>query len=368
MDPAAVECLLLASHFEKLWILYRQSGPYEVSYEGCRAEGRRFLDSLEKLLAARPSLHDQIANVIALDIAPDLDVVLTSLRAWVSAPDGYPHVDMDCSLWDMLWVLLAVKSELVAELDLEQRPTYSVPNVAGFFSEEAAPWKGHLRPELVNRGDSIMQAASQCPSFVVVADIRHSQDLMTYAVSPDDFRQRMGAFIGKAQEQVWKYHGVFDKFTGDGYLAYFNEEVSNRSKSRIKARTAFLEFVQSQQEFAGQHFGDWLKNVRKLPSGPIGLAIGADYGRIDFRLRTYHLLAVGDAIVWATRMASAAKAGQVVVNNLLYEQLRDLDEYLAFKDVKDKTKTGEPFLAHSMTFTPAAVAEHHVLDSALDDS
>ena len=88
------------------------------------------------------------------------------------------------------------------------------------------------------------------------------------------------------------------------------------------------------------HFSDWIKEIKKLPADPIGLAIWADLGGLSFQKFNHHLITVGDAVVWASRMASCAHAGEVVINNSLFESLRSASG-IQFEERQGKTKSGE---------------------------
>jgi class 3 adenylate cyclase len=92
-----------------------------------------------------------------------------------------------------------------------------------------------------------------------------------------------------------------------------------------------------------------VEEIRKRPATRIGLAMGADRGRIAFRDLDSHLVAVGDAIVWASRMAAIADASEVVLNNLLAARLRGHEE-IELAQKEGKTKSGEAFLAQVMRF------------------
>ena len=48
---------------------------------------------------------------------------------------------------------------------------------------------------------------------------------MTYAQDSETYTKYMADFIEKTQQLVLKHNGIFDKFTGDGFVAYFNEEI-----------------------------------------------------------------------------------------------------------------------------------------------
>jgi len=154
----------------------------------------------------------------------------------------------------------------------------------------------------------------------------------------------MVKFISITRETVYKHAGIFDKFTGDGFIAYFNESVCKElhKPDHIESFTGFLRDYEASVE---PLFQDWVRHVKKIPEEPIGLALGTDIGRVSFQILDNHFVAVGDAIVWASRMASAAKAGEVLANNLLYQALRERKD-LSFKSRSSFTKSGESFVAN----------------------
>jgi class 3 adenylate cyclase len=157
----------------------------------------------------------------------------------------------------------------------------------------------------------------------------------------------MVEFITQTRLLLNKRAGFFDKFTGDGFLAYFNETICRAAGTNYF--DSCLEFLDELLEFSSAHFSDWTREVKKLPAEPIGLAIGADLGVVSFQNLNHHLIAVGDAVVWASRMASSARAGEIVVNNLLFESLHDKSG-IQFEERHSKTKSGEGFMAHTLLF------------------
>src|SRR5207237_1424914 len=119
------------------------------------------------------------------------------------------------------------------------------------------------------------------------------------------------------------------KFTGDGFIAYFNESICKVCD--LNYTEAFIEFLVEYGAFAERHFLEWVRNVKKLPDQPVGLGLGADIGVISLQNLKNHLVAVGNPIVWASRFAAEAGANEILVNNLLYEQLQNVPG-LEFKD------------------------------------
>jgi class 3 adenylate cyclase len=61
----------------------------------------------------------------------------------------------------------------------------------------------------------------KCFAFVVSIDIRKSTDLMLKATEPKHFASFITKLCGRLCDAVLGNNGVFDKFTGDGILAFF---------------------------------------------------------------------------------------------------------------------------------------------------
>jgi class 3 adenylate cyclase len=194
--------------------------------------------------------------------------------------------------------------------------------------------------------DLLVNDACKTPTIAVVGDIRRSQDLMTYGRSPADFSNRMIHFVETTRYSLEKYGALFDKFTGDGFLAYFSETICKAAGTNYL--DAFISFLGEYLQFSSEHFKEWTRQVKRLPVEPIGLALGADVGIVSFQKLNQHLFAVGDAIVWAARLASAANANEVLINNLLFERLSS-NETLTFQDRSVKTKTGDDILARVLS-------------------
>ena len=253
----------------------------------------------------------------------------------------------------MLWSLVtSVKALLMKELGLTRHPIMLVTSQEQDYSENYVKWSGHLPRRIVrdSNPDVLVQEACLTPTVVVVGDIRRSQDLMTYSRTAESFSIRMVEFITQTRLLLDKRSGFFDKFTGDGFLAYFNEAICRESGTNYLE--CFLEFLHDLREFSSAHFADWTREVKKLPERPVGLAIGADLGIVSFQNLNHHLVAVGDAIVWASRMASCANANETVVNNLLFEALRNTAG-VQFQEREGKTKSGEGFLARVLLLPEA---------------
>jgi len=164
------------------------------------------------------------------------------------------------------------------------------------------------------------------------------------SASPEDFAERLDTLVQKGRELLSEYDGIFDKFTGDGLIAYFNPAVTDKDRNHVEC---FISFCRDFIGFCEGHFDEWNKTVQKQPHSAPGIAIGADMGKISFNLKSGHLVAVGSPIVWASRLASVAKSGEVAINNCLWSALAS--EKLNVDERKGVTKSGEEFLARIWT-------------------
>jgi len=343
-DKLKIECIILAQAFEIVWAYYLLSSGHLFEKE-CRDSARKFLEAFDELAEA----DGQIKNKLAVRLDDKTDIIIAELRRWTEPSERYPFGDAGrarLTLWDFF---AALKKHIVLDLRIKRFPETALNFGELVFSTNYVKWRGHLpRVALWNDPDALVQQACSSPTIVLVGDIRRSHDLMTYAMSPDDFSDRLEQFITTAHFTVEEYGGFFDKFTGDRFIAYFNQSICKVSGySHIDG---FLGFLRKYSDFATGHLREWVKHVKKLPDyRPMGLALGADLGTISLQKLNEHVIAVGDAIVWASRLASVAEGNEILVNNLLYEALRNRDG-LTFEDRAATTKSGEGVLARALSF------------------
>lgn len=78
--------------------------------------------------------------------------------------------------------------------------------------------------------------------IVLAADIRGSNLLMKEAIDLYEFASTLESFTKTARETIWRHDGLFDKFTGDGFLAYwsFTPARKNATLQRIFSATQDL--------------------------------------------------------------------------------------------------------------------------------
>ncbi len=345
-EASPLDCLILAQSFGEFWAYYSQSDGilYE---EPCRKTGTALAASVAVLFTREP---DSLAYVQReLDARTDIgdsNRVVQTLSEWAAGSERWPYGSSHETRFTLGPFLMALKMYCLRHVGCVAVPYLTLFGNELDYSSEVLRWKGHLPGKLLRSGaiETLIEQANQTQSIVVVGDICRSQDLMTYALNRDSFSRYLAEFLEGTRTVVEANGGIFDKFTGDGFVAYFNEAVSGAQDLDYQA--SFLKFVDEEAQFARRLFARWVQTVRKLPPGGIGLAIGADVGVISIQHREGHLIAVGDALVWATRMAAEANSDETVVNNALYHALKNRpNARIAFTERAAQTKTGEGFLA-----------------------
>lgn len=337
--------LIISQSFETLWAYYSLSSG-QLYYEICQKEALRLLKIINELA----KLDDDILDAEKLKIGDKTEIhpILNNLSSWANGESSYPPDRLVPSGWVLRVFLTQLRKLILKKMNIKEGPSFILSGLEEESSVRIMRWKPHLpRRALIAGPDRVIQLACNSPTIVVIGDIRRSQDLMTYASKPEDFSQRMVEFINTTRIFIEKYAGFFDKFTGDGFIVYFNEEICKTAE--LDYKECFLQFIKEEIAFAVPFFSNWERSIRKRPINTIGLAIGADIGNVRFEDIKNHLVAVGDAIVWADRMASAAESQEILVDNLLFSIL-DGREDITFEKREGKTKSGESFISQLLKF------------------
>jgi class 3 adenylate cyclase len=155
--------------------------------------------------------------------------------------------------------------------------------------------------------------------FVVAADIRESTTLMKESVRFERFALIMDKFVSSVRSGIRRSGGWFDKFTGDGFLAYWI--VQSAPPDEYEER-----FVQTAGDvahtahvltdlFHRRVLEDFRSNSRNLSSG-VGLSMGLDGGPGYLVKIADELTVVGPPVVGAVRMVTAAALPREIIANV----------------------------------------------------
>jgi class 3 adenylate cyclase len=170
----------------------------------------------------------------------------------------------------------------------------------------------------IDRGEPIQM-------FVMAADIRGSTMLMKEAIRIDRFAFVMDKFVTTVRQGIGHYGGWFDKFTGDGFLAYWVVQAGPDEVHDERFVEAVGNMVHTAKTlidlFHSKVLEDFRSNSRNL-SGTVGLSMGLDAGPGYLVQIAGELTVVGPPVVGAVRMVTAASdAGEIVANVFLGERL-----------------------------------------------
>ncbi len=211
----------------------------------------------------------------------------------------------------------------------------------GFGLEETLARHGptNARDQLSGDGLRNLSATGSTPikAAVVVGDLRMSGLLIREAVSTALFARYIVGFTEAVRGLAASFNGWFDKFTGDGFIAFWIYEAED---DIVRSLPDFCRSILP----ASENLIDNLKrNSRNFPVG-VGLSIGIDAGPCELVRVGDALTVVGSPIVGATRMVSGARAGQALVNvglGTAFERQRDRLENLGVRLSKHVVPTKE---------------------------
>jgi class 3 adenylate cyclase len=156
-------------------------------------------------------------------------------------------------------------------------------------------------------GDLTSNGSTPVNAAVVVGDLRMSALLLKEAVSPSLYARYLIGFTEAVRSLANGFSGWFDKFTGDGFIAFWIYQDEGQIVDTLPG------FCQSILPAAQTLIANLKKNSRNFPVG-VGLSIGIDSGACELVRVGDALTILGNPIVGATRMVSGARAGQALVN------------------------------------------------------
>lgn len=333
--------------------MYSVSEGFLYRLETKRA-GKSFLELFDVVAKKDPSIRNTKALTMnRQDNSDYIDSVRQGLRDWVENDRLFPFSSMgmgdnENSRFILQKVFICVSAYLVSKIQLDYKPVLCKSSGEGAFHKNNVKWGGHFPWEICDEVDGqILESMNNSETVVVVGDIRKSQDLITYATRPDSFMKNMVSYIEMIQKIVLANKGVFDRFTGDGFICYFNAYLSK--KFQIDLYRIVVEVCKQIQCKSKVIFEEWQKDLQKIPDETIGLSIGVDSGTMNF-YDDRMMLAIGTPAVWATRMCAIGNAGDIIMNNLPHAKLCHRGREYEFDEEIGATKSGERFKAFKLRY------------------
>lgn len=161
------------------------------------------------------------------------------------------------------------------------------------------------------------------PSYVLSIDIRRSTELMLKARNPRLYAEFITGLARELRDEILGNYGIFDKFTGDGILAFFPAFYTGNDAGYFVLKAAHNCHRLFEEHYnANKHcFTSILKDI--------GLGIGIDYGEVQLVQIGADFTVVGTPVVYACRMGGA-EAGHTYINQPAFEKL--FESYSAICD------------------------------------
>jgi len=158
------------------------------------------------------------------------------------------------------------------------------------------------------RQDLLSTGSTSVKAVAVVGDLRLSGFVLREAVAPSLYARFLVAFTEAVRALSAENQGWFDKFTGDGFLAFWLYPDEQHVPADV-----ISEFCLSILPASDHLVTNLRRNSRNFPVG-VGLGLGLDAGPCELVRIGDAITVVGSPVVGATRMASGARAGEAIVN------------------------------------------------------
>jgi class 3 adenylate cyclase len=212
-----------------------------------------------------------------------------------------------------------LRKKLEAELD-EKKKHIELSHLLTRVSPKAAELLLHNE---AFRGEFLQ---SPCPAFVMAIDVRRSTELMLKARDPAGFAQFLITLASALKNSILLNNGVFEKFTGDGVLAYFPTHFTGTDAAffALKAAEQCHAVFEKLYKDNRHRFNSVIKNT--------GLGIGIDFGLVHTMVVSGEFAVVGTPVVYACRMAGA-QAGQTLLNQGAFEEI--VTRYEAYCELEE---------------------------------
>jgi len=351
LNKKRMALLLSISSFETNWAYYSMSSG-NMHQQEVKESAKYLLDNIYELSRLDPDIiNKDTIQYSEVKTGFSIQDTLSGLKDWAEGDSQVPFTTFMQSKLLFAFLFFAQRIYLSKKLGLTPTSIKStIMSLAEFnHSERYRRWQSHLPKASMYWYDSNFdeKKLTESQTIVVYGDIRRSQDLMTYTVDYPFFEQMMIQFFDTTRTLLNKCLGIFDKFTGDGFLAYFNEYICTSQNKNFT--DCFLDFSKQYIEANLSLFEEWKKHVRKLPDKEIMVSLGADLGKVYFGDLSGHLVCISDTIVWANRMCSSADAGEIYVNNLLANTIGSRKD-IRLSPKSGVTKSGETFRASKIEF------------------
>jgi predicted ATPase/class 3 adenylate cyclase len=162
-----------------------------------------------------------------------------------------------------------------------------------------------------------LEAAGQRRNVTVLFADLSGYTALSANVDSEDLYEFVQQYIRLLSNNVYKYEGFVDKFTGDGIMALFGAPISHENNAERAVRAAL-----DMQNDLTQLNQDLKKRLGTDIQARIGLHSGSVIvGGIGSNM-LMNYTAIGDTVNLARRIEEAAPSGAILISEAVYRQVR----------------------------------------------
>ncbi len=201
--------------------------------------------------------------------------------------------------------------------------------------------------ELTRNPDSVKLGGKKQNTTILFSDIRGFTP-MSEKMEPEALVELLNEYFSEMSAIVFNNNGTLDKYIGDAMMVLFGAPITGNDDEFRAVKTAIE--MRSQLKKLNEKFEK--KGLKALEIG-IGINTGSVIaGNIGNEHRLEYTV-VGDAVNIASRLCSAAKAGQIIISESTYDRVKDLviANDLETISVKGKTEKISIFEVSGIKFT-----------------
>jgi class 3 adenylate cyclase len=174
---------------------------------------------------------------------------------------------------------------------------------------------------------------------VLFADVANYTSI-SEKLDPEEVHQIMDGCFKILMDEIHRYEGTINQFTGDGVMSLFGAPVAHEDHAQRACHTALSiqKAIGEYSEKIRKDYGAEFEMRIGLNSGPVIVGSIGDDLRMDYT-------AVGDTTNLASRMESKASPGTILVSRDIHRLVRDFFELksLGKIELKGKEETVEAF-------------------------
>jgi adenylate cyclase len=328
VDDSSVNRKLLARHLDGLGIASREATDGAAALELLQRDGEDIAVVLLDVVMPELDGYETLAAIKADDALRHLPVIMISgvdeltsvIRCIELGATDYLAKPFDPAILGAR-VRASLASKRLHDLEVEFAARQA--ELLGTIERQKTELSRFLSPQVAAlvsspEGEALL-AGHRRQATALFADLRGFTSFSEVA-EPEEVLGLLREYHGAMGRLIVEYAGTLEHFAGDGMMVFFNDPVLQADHV---ARAVELG-VAMRARFEELAVG-WRKRGFELGLG-IGIDTGyATLGRIGFEGR-YDYGMVGPAVIVASRLSSAAAAGQILLAPRTHATVEDLVE------------------------------------------